>query len=246
MKIIKLNAIDSTNTFLKEMTVNTVVKNATVVVAKNQTKGRGQMQSKWVSENGKNLMFSVFYEFKNLLINNQKYLNYAVSISVFEALSGLYLPNLTIKWPNDILSENKKICGILIENSLQKSNIKSSIIGIGVNVNQEIFPSYLANASSIKNILSKEIDINTLLDIILNKLQLNIDILNREKFQLLEERYINVLYKKNIPCMFKTAQNVLFMGKIIGVSPLGKLQIELEDGTVQEFGVKEVFFAAQY
>ncbi|CAM1349378.1 biotin--[acetyl-CoA-carboxylase] ligase [Tenacibaculum crassostreae] len=243
MKIIKLNAIDSTNTFLKDMLSKMPVEDFTVAVANTQTEGRGQMDSEWVVESGKNLTFSVFCEIFDLDISNHKYLNYCVSISVFKALQELKLPNLSVKWPNDILSGNKKLAGILIENSLKGSKINSSVIGIGINVNQDIFLENLPNASSIKRILKKEVDLDVLLESVLIKLQLNLVVLKRKEYHLLEEVYLKVLYKKNVPTMFKNNQNILFMGKIIGVSKNGNLQIELENETIQEFGLKEVSFA---
>ncbi|WP_428742378.1 biotin--[acetyl-CoA-carboxylase] ligase [Tenacibaculum sp.] len=244
MKIIKLNAIDSTNTFLKNMVSKMSIDDFTVVVAKTQTKGRGQMNSEWVVEEGKNLTFSVYSSFIGLDVTNHKYLNFCVSLSVYEALNDLKLPDLKVKWPNDILSGNKKLAGILIENSLKVSNISSSVIGIGVNVNQDSFSKKLPNASSIKMILKKEIDLDVLLDNILSKMKDKFDLLAKKEFQLLEKAYLQVLYKKNVPTMFKNSQNILFMGKIIGVSKSGNLQIELENETIQEFGLKEVSFAS--
>ncbi|WBX74284.1 biotin--[acetyl-CoA-carboxylase] ligase [Tenacibaculum pacificus] len=245
MKIIKLDAIDSTNSFLKDMSAKVSLDNFTVVVAKKQTLGRGQMNANWNSEEGKSLTFSVFCKFCNLSITDYKYLNYSVSLSVYEAVNSLKLPRLAIKWPNDILSENKKIAGILIENTLNIKNISSSVIGIGLNVNQNIFSDALPNASSIKNILGKDEDID--LDLLLNKvlvsLKEKLERLNKKEYLSLEKEYLAVLYKKNVPSMFKTNQNILFMGKIIGVSSIGKLQIELENETLKEFDIKEVSFA---
>lgn len=150
MKIIKLNAIDSTNSFLKELVATSFVENQTVVVTKEQTQGRGQVNTKWVSTPGKNLTFSMYVEFKNLKITQQRFLNYACSLSVFEVLDELNIPKLAVKWPNDILSDKKKICGILIETTFKSNTIKSAIIGVGLNVNQENFDVNLPNASSIK------------------------------------------------------------------------------------------------
>ncbi len=253
MKIIKLNAIDSTNSFLKDMASKVALDNLTVVVAKKQTAGRGQRNTRWNSQAGKALTFSVYTKFDDFLVADYKYLNYAVSLAVYQAINMLNLSRLTIKWPNDILSENKKIAGILIENSLTTDKINTAIIGIGVNVNQNKFPKDLPNASSIKKMLAKKqainsdvdnnIDLDFLLDKILVSLAKKLEILHQKEYQLLENDYLSVLYKKNVPSMFKTTQNTLFMGKIIGVSKIGNLQIELENETIQEFGIKEVSFA---
>lgn len=242
MKIIKLSAIDSTNSFLKEMAVNSAIDDFTTVVTQQQTKGRGQMNSEWVSEVGKNLTFSVFVRFESFLFSDQRYLSFAVALSVFEAVKSLGVNRLSIKWPNDIMAGNKKIGGILIENSLKKDTIVSSIIGIGLNVNQDKFSKELSKASSLKKILGEEVDLDILLMNILNRLKENISLLKEMKCKVLEDRYLNNLYKKDIASMFRTPEGNLFMGKIIGVSQEGKLQLELEDETIKEFDLKEVSF----
>ena len=243
MKIIKLDAIDSTNSFLKEMAKNTPLQNYTVVTASAQKKGKGQMGAHWVSEPHKNLLCSVFVAFDTLLVKDQVLLNYAVSIAVYNVLKEYDVPKLQVKWPNDIMSDTKKISGILIENVIQSSYVKSTVIGIGINVNQVKFPQNLPNATSIKKSVHKEIDSDVLLKKIVAELQSVLKLATTLNKQLLEKMYIKLLYKKNTPTMFKDDSGVLFMGMIVGVSSVGKLQIELEDESVREFGIKEVSFA---
>lgn len=243
MKIIKLDAIDSTNTFLKKMAENSLIENFTVLWAKNQTSGRGQIHTKWISKKGKNLTFSVFVRINNLLIKHQKFLNFCVALSVYEALCEMEIPKISIKWPNDIMAGKRKISGILIENSLKGGIIASSVIGIGLNVNQKFTSENKLNAISVKDVIGEETELSIILDIVLKKLEKNLNDLEKKNLKQLEERYLNVMYKKNIPNMFRTNQNVLFMGKIIGVSPEGKLKIELENETIQEYGIKEVSFS---
>lgn len=242
MKIIKLDAIDSTNSFLKNMAVKTAVGDFTVVVARRQTSGRGQMDAYWEAEAGKALTFSVFCKFSDLNIADYKYLNYCVSLSVYEAIKCLKIPRLAIKWPNDIMSVNKKIVGILIENTLNLNKITSSVIGIGINVNQDNFSDELPNASSLKMILKKETDLDFLMNSFLEILKEKIKVLKTKEYSLLESEYLSVLYKKNVPSMFKNNQNILFMGKIIGISDNGNIQIELDNETVKDFGLKEISF----
>lgn len=221
---------------------NSVLKNFTTVVTYEQKNGRGQQENKWHSEPFKNLTFSIFIKDLALEIKDQKYLNFAISLAIFNTLSKHKVPNLSIKWPNDILSANKKICGLLIENSIKGSKINNSIIGIGLNVNQEKFPTSLQNAISLKNCTGKTYNLDNLLMTILENLEKTIHMLTLNKYQQLENDYLNVLYKKNIPAMFKDSNDVLFMGKIIGVSLYGNLQVELHDETVKEFGLKEISF----
>ena len=243
MKVIKLNAIHSTNTFLKDLSKNTILENFTVVVTENQTNGRGQQESSWVSEPNKNLTFSVYLNDLNLNISAKKYLNYAVSLTIFTVLKQKNIPNLAIKWPNDIVSGNKKICGILIENSIQKNCIQNSIIGIGINVNQERFSESLKNVTSLKNLLDKDVDLDSLLDEICLELKNQLQILSEKKYQVLEDNYLKVLYQIHKAMMFKKAENELFLGIIRGISETGNIIIELENETKKEFGIKEISFA---
>ena len=240
MKLIKLNAIDSTSSFLKDLAQNSRLENYTVVVTNNQIKGRGQQANHWVSEPFKNLTTSIFINDLTLDISNQKYLNFIISLAVFDLLSELHIENISIKWPNDIMTANKKICGILIENSIRNYKIYSSVIGIGFNVNQVKFPEYLKNVTSLKLQKNKVFDLEVLLYKLVKKIKNRTTLLFEKKYEQLENEYLNALYKKNVPTMFKDSNNVLFMGKIIGISENGNLQIELEDETIKEFGIKEI------
>jgi len=241
MKIIKLDAIDSTNTFLKELCQHKSVEDFTVVIAKNQTKGRGQMNAVWKSEAGKNLMFSVLVKFDFLQVQNQFYISKAVSLAVYEVLSTELSSNISIKWPNDIMAGDKKICGILIENSVKKTTIYQSIVGIGLNVNQESYIN-LPNATSMKMILGNNFDLDMVLEKILLSIKKNIIFLNKGKFDKIDELYLKKLYKINKPTMFKNSMGTIFMGKIIGVSTEGHLKIELENEQVKTFNLKEISF----
>jgi len=243
LKIIKLSAIDSTSSFLKEMAKKSDLENYTVIIAEEQTKGRGQQRNSWISEPSKNLTMSIFIDDLNLKIHNQKYLNFAISLAIFKTLTALKIENLSIKWPNDIMSVNKKICGILIENSISSNKIYASIIGIGLNVNQIQFPESLKNASSLKALTNITYDLDNLLIKLIKEIRSSIKILSLEKYTQLEQQYLAVLYKKNIPTMFKNSEDVLFMGKILGISDSGNLLIELEDDIIKEFGIKEVSLA---
>ena len=240
MKIIKLDTVVSTNSFLKDLSVSAAQENFTVVVTQKQTKGRGQQKNEWLSEPYKNLTFSVFTSLKDVKIIHKKYLNFAISLAIYRVLFDKNTPKISIKWPNDLMAANKKICGILIENTFFGDQIKSTIIGIGLNVNQEKFPASLRNVTSLKLATLKETDLNALLHEILAELQSNLKLLESKDFHLLEEQYLNVLYKKNIPTMFKTSDDEIFMGIISGISDQGNLQIQLEDDSIKEFGIKEV------
>ncbi|MFC4268620.1 biotin--[acetyl-CoA-carboxylase] ligase [Polaribacter marinivivus] len=241
MKIIKLDAIDSTNSFLKELNKDSSLENFTIVVTKNQQKGRGQRDANWYSEPFKNLTFSVLVNELKLKTNEAKYINFAVSLAIFKVLEIYKIPNLFIKWPNDIMSANKKICGILIENSLSNNKINNSIIGIGLNVNQVNFPN-LERVSSLNNILGYELNLDDLLIDLIKQLKFQFELLNKKLFSNLENEYLAVLYKKDIPSMFKTDKGITFLGKIIGIATNGNLLVESENNGVEEFAIKEISF----
>lgn len=238
MKLIKLDAIDSTNEFLKGLSSNQVVENFTVVTAEIQTKGKGQMGAVWVSEPGKNLIMSVLVN-SFLLNNNQIFdINIVTSVSIIQALKTFKIPELSIKWPNDIMSYNKKIGGVLIENSIKSDGDIISIVGLGLNVNQTDF-EHLPRASSLAAICKTTFNKEELLLKIVEKFEENIQSWNQNK-DLLWDAYNNILFKKGVPMPFADPDQQNFMGIIQGVTAFGKLQILLEDDSVSEFDIKEV------
>lgn len=241
MKIYKLSATSSTNLYLKKLALKSKLDNYTIVVTEFQTLGKGQFQNKWRSESGKNLLFSVLCKIKNFNIAKQAFLNFAISLAVYNVLE-TYLPKTNIKWPNDILSRQKKICGILIENSVKNGRVNHSIIGIGLNVNQIKFPLELPNATSLKKVLKKSFNRSKLLEELVFSIQKQLALIESKSFEELKFNYEKVLYKNRTPAMYKDIDGSQFIGKIIGVSNFGKLQIELENETIREFAVKEVSF----
>ncbi|WP_338733176.1 biotin--[acetyl-CoA-carboxylase] ligase [Mangrovimonas cancribranchiae] len=239
MRIIKLDAIDSTNQYLRQLSLEHKLQDNTVVVVKNQTKGKGQMGSVWLSEPGKNLMFSVFKQLQ-LPVKDNFYISMVVSLAVVKALQTVGIPELAIKWPNDILSCNKKVCGILIENGLKGQNIKSSIIGIGLNVNQEGFED-LPKASSLKNITQQTYVIDELLNVILNQLELYFSKLKTNQFASLKQDYERLLFKKDVMVEFKNEEGNVFYGIIKSVSASGKLQVLPKGETdIKAFDLKQL------
>ncbi|MDC9723168.1 MAG: biotin--[acetyl-CoA-carboxylase] ligase [Urechidicola sp.] len=240
MHIVKVDATESTNTFLKEMCQQNTLKNFTVVITDEQTKGRGQMHASWQSEKGKNLTFSVLVQLNDLIIDQQFYISKIISLAIYEVLSDLLTTKINIKWPNDILSAHQKICGVLIENSVKKTQVNHSIVGIGLNVNQQKFEN-LPQATSMKLQANTTFDLEVVLIDLIKTMKKYVAILNAKNYQLIDTLYLNHLYKFETPSMFKNDSGK-FMGKIVGISLQGKLQVELEDETIKEFGLKEIEF----
>jgi BirA family biotin operon repressor/biotin-[acetyl-CoA-carboxylase] ligase len=239
MHIIKLNAIDSTNNYLKELSAKQTVTNFTVVVAENQTNGRGQRGANWEVEDGKNLTFSVLVKDMLLDIKEVFNLNVIVAVSLFQTFVKLKIPNVAIKWANDILADKKKICGILIENQFKSASEIISIVGIGINVNQEHFIN-LPQANSLKNSFGKEFNKEEVLMLFLSQFQSNLALYKNEGGSYFWNIYHENLFKKDIPMAFENADKVKFMGIIKQVLPNGLLELELEDDTLQLFDIKQL------
>ena len=239
MEIIKLNATNSTNTYLKNLLKEKQVKDLSCIWALSQTQGRGQQGAKWISEPGKNLTFSILKKFENLSSEYHFLLNMEVSLAIFRALKKLYIPDLAVKWANDILSSKKKICGILIENTLHKEQISASIIGIGVNVNQ-IFFNDLPNVSSLQKIMGHPFDLEEVLLLICQELEVSLKSLSPSRFETMLDEYHTHLFRKDKPSTFEYPNGERFMGYIRGVSHNGQLQVEQEDALMSSFSLKEI------
>ena len=239
MKIIKLDAIDSTNTYLRQLRLEEKLEDFTIVTAASQTAGKGQMGTKWSSEKGKNLTFSVFKTVSCLETEEQFYISMATSLAIYKALKHFQIPKLAIKWPNDILAENQKICGILIENVIQNSKMTAAIIGIGLNVNQTDFEENL-NATSLKKITGIHFDLDEVMFHIAAQLKKYAILITDSSFVELKTEYESLLFRKDKPSTFKTPNGDLFMGFVHSVADDGKLNVLLEDEIMTAFDLKEI------
>ena len=239
MQIIKLNATDSTNLYLKDLMNIKSLGDYTIVVADKQTLGRGQMGTKWESKPFNNLTFSVLKKNDLEKVTNPFLLNICVSLAVYTLLSKLHLPDLKVKWPNDILSGNFKICGILIENIFSGNRILASVIGIGLNVNQTTFNN-LPNVSSLKLLTGKTFNLDQLLAEFQSVLKQTFLELDEKGVVEMQKKYENVLFRKDKPSTFKDNEGNLFMGFIKGVSNEGRLVVTLEDDIKKEFDLKAI------
>ena len=238
MQLIKLNATDSTNNYLKQLILERTMDDFSVVVANHQTNGRGQRGSSWLSEKDKNLTFSVLKRNISIVANQQFLLNILVSLSIVKTLEGFNIPKLAIKWPNDILSDHHKISGILIENLIKNKQIEYAIIGIGLNVNQVKFEG-LSKVSSLKNIMPLAVDKDELLKKIIDKLKMYFKLYSENGSGFLNSEYESYLFRKDKPSTFISHDNNLFTGIIRGVSTSGKLCVQMEDFN-KEFDLKEL------
>lgn len=211
----------------------------TCVVAKKQLQGRGQRGSSWDAEEGKNLTFSVFLPRPGIKPTHQFLLSANVAISLINALEKFDLPRLKIKWPNDILSANHKIAGILIENVLSEAKVTGSVIGVGLNVNQENFEG-LPQAGSMKTVTGREFDLQKVLKTILVEMEKGFQQLSDSNSEAILSTYKNHLFRRLVPSTFKLPDGKLFTGMILNVTTSGKLMVQKDEEETVEFDLKEV------
>ena len=239
MNIIKLDAISSTNDYLKKLMSRQYVENFTIVTAENQTQGKGQMGAVWNVAPGKNLTFSVLVRDFLLDIGEIFNLNRVVAVSIVEALETFQIPDLAIKWPNDIMAGNKKVGGILIENTIKNNGEIFSVVGIGLNVNQKDF-SNLPKAASLSGIRGIEFDKQVVFYEIVENLKQNMAGIRHRNTIVFLEKYDAKLYKKGVPMPFQDLTGKQFMGIIRQVSPTGKLEVIDENETIRYYDIKEI------
>lgn len=238
MQIIKLDVIESTNDYLKELAKQNILEDFTTVTASNQTRGKGQMGAHWNTQPGENLTMSVFVSLDNYNPQILYDLNVVVALSVVQTLKSFSISDIAVKWPNDVLVETKKIAGILIENSIKMDGNIQSIIGIGLNINQTNFLN-LPKATSLRVITKNSCEIDEIMYLLLEFLKKNIKMLFISTENLWKE-YHELLFKKDKPSVFEDKFGKRFMGIINGVNRVGQLEVLLENQMIQLFNVKEI------
>ncbi len=215
----------------------------TVVRAIEQTAGKGQPGNHWESEAKKNITMSLLLRPEFLSIVDHFFISIAMSLGITDYLKSKNIEGVCIKWPNDIYVGNNKICGILIENSIIGHTIDSSIVGIGLNINQEKFLSDAPNPVSLTNITGETYDLHTELNQLCNALLRRYVMLANGNQETLKEEYIARLYRFNQMAEYKLpSADTVFKAKITGIAPEGRLIMESDSGKIMKFAFKEVVF----
>ncbi len=228
---------NSTNALLWELNRQQSLPEGFVVQAGFQTAGKGQIGNSWESEPGKNLLFSMVLYPTHIPVDRLFLISQLVSLAIKQTLDE-YADGITVKWPNDIYWNDKKVVGILIENSLQNNKIKSVVIGVGLNVNQKVFVSNAPNPVSLLQITNKRQNRKMLLQ----KIQQNIIGLYKElNAEKIRSEYAKALYRKTGFYLFK-ANEETFLARIHSVHSDGQLELETESGERKGFYFKEVQF----
>lgn len=234
----KLSSCDSTNVFAKNLLSKSEPIEGTVIITDYQTSGKGQIGNTWQSEPCENLTFSIVLKPSFLKIEDQFMLSKIVCLACAETFEEITNEEFKIKWPNDIYFENKKIGGVLIENIISNNKLSTSIIGLGLNINQESF-SNLPRAISLKNIKFYEYNLKDVLSILLKKLDVYYLKLRQGDNRKINEAYTEKMLGLERERVFNEKGN-LFNAIVKGVNKNGQLILELENGYQQVFSFKEV------
>ena len=240
-KIVKrLPAVTSTNTEAARLIKENRAPEGTVILAGYQTHGRGQGKNQWVSEKGLNLLMSLILKPDFLPAMKQFYLSMSIAAGIQQYISGLGIPAM-IKWPNDILTRGFKLAGILIENTVMSSCLATSVIGIGMNVNQQSFPADLPNATSLSLETGKTYDLTETMRNLISHLENSINLLYERRFSDTRTIYLNHLWKLNTRSTF-TDNTGSHEGKIVDVAETGELVVMKKTGETILYEFKEVVF----
>ncbi|MFK7796056.1 MAG: biotin--[acetyl-CoA-carboxylase] ligase [Aureispira sp.] len=238
------SSLDSTNAQAKLLLSKSNPIEGTAIYAGYQTAGKGQFGSSWQSVAKENILLSIILYPKFLLVEQQFRLHQVVALAVHDLLSTYLQPadSLQIKWPNDIYYQHQKLGGILIENELKGAYLESAVIGLGLNVNQTIFPAPLQRATSLQCHTGNTYDVVELIGEFCWYLEQRYLQLRAQQHTTLEAEYLQLLYGYQEWRSFQeAATGKYFRGKIIGLDSRGLLQVQSGSG-IQSYNLKELIF----
>jgi len=228
----------STNSLATELSQKAETPEGTLIITNHQMAGRGQRGSSWEAAPGENLTFSLVLKPNFLQAQNQFQLNQAFSLGVLDYVKTKLTADIKVKWPNDVMINERKVCGILFENQISGNELRHSIVGIGLNVNQQSF-QYPA-AGSLSFFSQQKYSLPVELAELLYQLESRYLMLKEGKYEKLKTEYLQNLYRIGETHRFSN-QEVEFDGIISGIDEMGRLRIEVE-GNERVFGVKQLTF----
>ena len=237
-EIIHIRETNSTNNYLKELLQTQNVDEGTVVWADFQSAGKGQRGNGWESEAGKNILFSIVLFPGFIKAGEQFILSQIVSLAVANCLQE-YTEGISIKWPNDIYWNEKKICGILLENTILEDNIGHSVAGIGININQENFRSDAPNPVSLKQITNRDYNLEEILKTLVDNINVYYQQIKIGKTDSLIKQYKESLFRKDGYHLYNDGISN-FLARIQDVDSSGILILKTKEGEERHFAFKEV------
>ena len=240
--LLEYGTLDSANSYALTLLAGPAkVPEGTVIMASEQRAGRGQAFTRWESEPGQNLLVSFIFYPQFIDPSKIFLLSQTISLGVMETLKEILGEDIRIKWPNDIYFGDRKICGLLIENSIRALHINHSVVGIGLNVNQELFPATLPNPVSIRNILGHPVDKMDVFHLLCNHLEKRYLQLKAGQAKEIKSDYLAALYRFNEMHTFEYGEQK-FRAKIVDVGDDGKLVLEYGNGLTGRYDFKTIHF----
>ena len=240
-KVLTFTALGSTNNYCRDLLQEKDVREGTVVRAIDQTEGKGQGTNTWESEPGKNLTFSIILRPRFLNPPDQFLLSMVASLAISGFLQE-YTGGISIKWPNDIYADDKKIAGILIENSVIENSIDSTIMGIGVNINQVKFSNRLGTAISLAQLTGMTFSLVESLEKLCSMVSSLYNQLRRGEQDIIKKRYTGLMYRLNTESTYRSSGQE-FRAIARGVDNSGRLILDLPGKGTRCFSFQEVEFS---
>lgn len=232
--------LPSTNAYAQELLSKSRPIEGTVIITDNQTAGRGQIGSTWQSEDKKNLTLSLIFYPKFVAANAQFLLSQAIALGVRAFVAQYCDAPAYVKWPNDVYVGNKKIAGILIQNTLSGKYIQSTVAGMGININQAIFDPKITNATSLQLENQQTFILSELLPSLLQHIESFYLKLRNGQIDSIRRAYLTHLYQYQESAMYQKKNGAVIKGQIVGVTPQG--QLCLQHQKVEYFDLKEIKF----
>lgn len=235
-----LSETDSSNNYAKQLLMEGEAFHGTAVLTYYQRSGKGHEGNRWESEAHKNLLLSLVLFPQFLPASNQFYLSKITSLALIDFLID-ELDSVSVKWPNDIYAGDKKIAGILIENTVSGNYLHSSVVGMGLNLNQLIFSSKTPNPVSLKQITGRDYSIERAAEKVKSIFWAWYRQLKNGQATAIDSAYYSKLYRLNQWAPYKKGQYI-FKAKIRGIGEFGQLIVEDRLGHVKEYLFKEIEF----
>lgn len=238
--LIPVEETASTNEFACALIRENTAREGTAIFSTNQTTGKGQFGSNWYTGKDQNLAISIILLPTFLKASQFFHLNMAMSLAVAECATHFTGIPSRVKWPNDIYLADKKLAGILIENTISGSNFTSSIVGVGINLNQTQFPDWIPNPISIKDLTQKNVAPESVMQKMCEMIEMRYLQLKNGQFEKIRYDYRAVQYQLGTISLYRS-EKTTWAGMITGISPEGKLIVE-RNGHPKEFGFKEIAY----
>ncbi len=238
IEVIRLDETSSTNDVARTLAEERRLRAPLLVTARHQLAGRGRGGHRWLSSPGDDLLVTLLWSPRRLPASHQFTLSMAAALGTAQ-LVDLFIPGSTVKWPNDIITGGKKLAGILIENTIRDDHLETSLIGIGVNLNEAAFPTTLPDAISLRMLTGRHYDADSLLESLTGYLLNYLQQVDNGAREALHKEYEKRLCRQGEESLFRTNRGII-TAIIAGVDDYGRLLLIHSDGETRPYNMDEI------